>query len=125
MLFVLVILKITEAKSNRKSNIKHYTVQRKALENEMKFLCFSIQNNGSYNVHFPNIYYNAAEKIVERFCQQLKPFKNLPTERELKTVFMENDIPENEKGPGPTQFKVPFSADDESYTSSYHITSRT
>ncbi|XP_066913356.1 uncharacterized protein [Clytia hemisphaerica] len=47
---------------------------------------------------------------------------DLPTERKmysgLKTVFMENDIPENEKGPAPAQFEVPFSAEDESYTSS-------
>ena len=59
---------------NGDSTSKHYTVQRKADKNAMK--CFSIPNNGSYNVHFPNIYYNAVEIIFERFCQQLKQSAN-------------------------------------------------
>ena len=133
-----VCIVILKRRGKNQQKIKHYTVQRKAVEDALKCLCFGIPNGGyntpsantrkyngpnhknmrltnKYFVHFPNPYYNDVEIIVERL-------NNLPTEREeysgLKTVFMENDIPENEKGPAPAQFEVPFSADDESYTSS-------
>ena len=75
----------------------------------------NIQLKNRYFEHFQNPHYNDVEIMPDRL-------ESLPQEREeytgLKTVYMEKEIPENEKGPAPKQFDIPYSANDESYTSS-------
>ena len=118
--------------------MKHYAVKRKNVERALNGLCYGFPNggfedrlpgtkvytgpnhhnknlHGRYFYHFPNQYYNDVEIKHDRL-------ERLPLEctecPHLKVIDMDNVIQEEEKGPAPQQFDVPFSFCDETMTSS-------
>ena len=114
---------------------KHYSVQRYKVEEAIKGLCYGLPNggyeheqpntykylgpdhmnkllNGRYFYFFPNEYYSDIEIQHDRL--QRLPLDSIQCPG-LKVIDTD-EISEQEKGPAPEQFQVPFSEDDESFT---------
>ena len=117
---------------------KHYTVQRKKVEEAIKGLCYGFPNggvdhempgmhkyngpdhkdkplNGRFFYHFPNQYYNDVE-IQQQRIEQL-PSENVQFPQ-LKVIEINKEVQEEEKGPAPKQFDVPFCENDDTVTTS-------
>ena len=124
-------------RTNKNNHTKHYAVKRENVENAINGLCFGFPNGGveeelpgtkvytgpdhinkkfrgMYFYHLPNRYYSGVEIQYDRLGQLPKETKEFP---HLKVIDM-NDVEEEEKGPAPKQFEVPFSFSDESITAS-------
>ena len=68
-----------------------------------------------YFQHFPNRYYADVQIKHDRIGQFPQERSQLPG---LKIIEVEKNINEEDKGPSPGQFFIPFSSDDESVTTS-------
>ena len=77
--------------------------------------CGNIKLNGRYFEHFPNCYYADVEIKQDRIDILPQESAQLPG---LKVVEVEKDIDEEDKGPSPDQFFIPFNKEDESVTTS-------
>ena len=130
----IVVLK----KKGNNSTSKKYAVQRTKVEQAIKGLCYgfpnggleiqsvgtslytgpncgNVQLNGRYFEHFPNRYYADVEIEQDRIDILPQECAQLPG---LKVVEVEKDINEEDKGPSPDQFFIPFNKEDETVTAS-------
>jgi len=123
-------------RKGKNDKLKQYTVSRLAVEEALKCLCFGVPCGGleieasdmklyHYNytiIIIPNtplngryFFYCDVEILEDRLEQ-------LPIERDqypyLKIVHTEKEIPEEEKGPAPNQFEIPYLPSDETVTTS-------
>eukprot|EP00111_Clytia_hemisphaerica_P009342 TCONS_00027422-protein len=130
----VIILK----RKNQNITSKQYGVRRHKVEQALNGLCFGypnggyedeqpetqkydgpncmgVQLNGRYFQYFPNSYYADTVIHQDRINQLPDEAAQLPG---LKVVETQEDMTEDEKGPAPNQFFIPFNEGDDSVTGS-------